>query len=129
MADGPEETTHYGRIHATYCDFTINEVRVGLTLLFEWGSDFAIARLVEEILVGWNIFVGHKWPFILLIYLLSNIIVGTVMQPGKKRRQKGILFFIHNRDITRILHSSFLFVSSNLSAAQCFFKIIRLLAR
>jgi len=51
-----------------------------LTLLFEWAGSFAIGRPVSEILVGWNIFAGYMWPYVLLAYLLSNLIVGTVLQ-------------------------------------------------
>jgi len=55
-----------------------------LTLLFEWIGSFAIGRPVEEILIGWNIFAGYMWLYVLLAYLLSNLIVGTVLHPGKK---------------------------------------------
>lgn len=57
---------------------------LGLTLLFEWGGSLAIGRPVEEILIGWNIFAGYMWPYVLLTYLLSNLIVGTILRPGKK---------------------------------------------
>jgi hypothetical protein len=57
---------------------------LGLTLLFEWGGSFAIGRPVEEILIGWNISVGYMWPYVLLTYLLSPLIVGTMLHPGKK---------------------------------------------
>jgi len=64
---------------------TIDLVHVGvlwliLTLLFEWAGSFAIGRPVDEILVGWNIFAGYMWPYVLLTYLLSNLMVGTIMQ-------------------------------------------------
>jgi hypothetical protein len=51
-----------------------------LTLLFEWVGSFAIGRPVSEILVGWNIFAGYMWPYVLLTYLLSNLIVGTILR-------------------------------------------------
>ncbi len=57
---------------------------LGLELLFEWGGSSAIGRPVQEILIGWNIFNGHMWPYVLLTYLLANLIVGTVLHPGKK---------------------------------------------
>ena len=57
---------------------------LGLTLLFEWGGSLAIGRPVEEILIGWNIFVGYMWPYVLLAYLSSNLIVGTFLHPGKQ---------------------------------------------
>jgi len=57
---------------------------LGLTLLFEWGGSFAIGRPIEEILIGWNIFAGYMWPYVLLTYLLSNLIVGTVLHPRRR---------------------------------------------
>jgi ABC-type antimicrobial peptide transport system permease subunit len=57
---------------------------LGLTLVFEWGGSFAIGRPVDEILIGWNIFAGYLWPYVLLTYLLSPLIVGTILHPGKK---------------------------------------------
>jgi len=60
---------------------------LGLSLLFEWGGSLAIGRPVQEILIGWNIFAGYMWPFVLLTYLLSPLIVGTILHPGKRRTQ------------------------------------------
>ena len=57
---------------------------LGLTLLFEWGGSLATGRPVDEILIGWNIFAGYLWPYVLLTYLLSPLIVGTILHPGKK---------------------------------------------
>ena len=57
---------------------------LGLTLIFEWVGSLAIGRPVEEILVGWNIFAGYMWPYVLLAYALSNLIVGMVLHPGRK---------------------------------------------
>jgi hypothetical protein len=57
---------------------------LSLTLLFEWGGSFAIGRPVHEILVGWNIFKGYLWPYVLLAYLLSNFIVGVTLRPERK---------------------------------------------
>jgi hypothetical protein len=67
---------------------TVDLVHVGLLwtlleLMFEWGGSLLIGRPVEEILVGWNIFAGYMWPYVLLTYLLSNLIVGVVLRPGK----------------------------------------------
>ena len=56
---------------------------LGLTLAFEWLGSFALGRPIQEILVGWNIFAGYMWPYVLLTYLLSPLIVGTVLHPGK----------------------------------------------
>lgn len=64
---------------------------LGLTLLFEWGGSFAIGRSVEEILIGWNIFRGHMWPYVLLSYFSSNLILGTILQLGKKNLKKNLL--------------------------------------
>jgi len=60
-----------------------------LTLVFEWGGSFAIGRPVHEILVGWNIFRGYMWPYVLLAYLLSNLIVGVTLHPRRKTIQKA----------------------------------------
>ncbi|MGQ9718910.1 MAG: hypothetical protein ACUVWK_03590 [Nitrososphaerales archaeon] len=57
---------------------------LGLTLLFEWGGSLAIGRPIEEILIGWNIFVGYMWPYVLLTYLLSNLIIGTILHQVRK---------------------------------------------
>lgn len=56
---------------------------LGLTLAFEWLGSFALGRPVHEILVGWNVFAGYMWPYVLLTYLLSNLIIGTVFHPGQ----------------------------------------------
>ena len=57
---------------------------LGLELLFEWGGSLASGRPVQEILIGWNIFDGHMWPYVLLTYLFANLIVGKILHPGKK---------------------------------------------
>jgi hypothetical protein len=57
---------------------------LALTLVFEWGGSFIIRRPVSEIVVGWNIFAGYMWPYVLLAYLSSNFIVGMLLNPGKK---------------------------------------------
>ena len=56
---------------------------LGLTLTFEWAGSLAIGRPVEEILIGWNIFAGYMWPYVLLAYALSNPLVGIILHPGK----------------------------------------------
>ena len=58
---------------------------LGLTLAFEWLGSLAIGRPVEEILVGWNVFEGYMWPYVLLTYLLSPVVVGTVLHPSRKQ--------------------------------------------
>lgn len=62
----------------------IGLVWLGLEEIFEWGGSFILGRPVEEILVGWNIFAGYMWPYVMLAYLLSNLIVGTILRPDKK---------------------------------------------
>ncbi|TFG26863.1 hypothetical protein EU528_13730 [Candidatus Thorarchaeota archaeon] len=54
-----------------------------LELTFEWGGSFLLGRPVEEILIGWNIFAGYMWPYVLLTYLFSSLIIGAVLHPGK----------------------------------------------
>lgn len=56
---------------------------LGLELLFEWGGSLALGTPVPEILIGWNIFAGYMWPYVLLTYLFANLIVGTLLHPGK----------------------------------------------
>jgi hypothetical protein len=58
---------------------------LGLELLTEWGGSLAMGRSVQEILIGWNIFAGYMWPYVLLTYLFSNLIVGTALRQRKKR--------------------------------------------
>jgi len=65
--------------------FHMGMLWLGLTLLFEWGGSLIIRRPVEEIVVGWNIFAGYMWPYVLLSYLLANPIVGMILRPGKKQ--------------------------------------------
>ena len=60
---------------------------LSLALIFEWAGSFAIGRSIEEVLIGWNISAGYMWPYVLLTYSLSNIIVGTVLHPGKNEIQ------------------------------------------
>jgi hypothetical protein len=62
----------------------IGLVWLGLEEIFEWGGSFILRRSVAEILVGWNIFAGYMWPYVMLTYLLSNLIVGVTLHPGTK---------------------------------------------
>jgi hypothetical protein len=57
---------------------------LGLTLLFEWGGSLPMGRPVEEILIGWNILAGYMWPYVLLTYLLSPLLVGTILHTDTK---------------------------------------------
>lgn len=54
-----------------------------LTLIFEWGGSLVIGRPLREILIGWNIFAGYMWPYVLLSYLLAPLIVGTILKHQK----------------------------------------------
>jgi len=51
---------------------------MGSWLVLEWVGSFFMQRSVSEILVGWDIFNGHMWPYVLAAYLTSSLIVGTV---------------------------------------------------
>ncbi len=66
---------------------TVGIMWLGLELLFEWGGSLAIGRPVQEILVGWNIFAGYMWPYVLLTYLLSPLAVGVTLHPGKEQNK------------------------------------------
>lgn len=69
----------------------IGLVWLGLEEIFEWGGSSILRRSVEEILIGWNIFAGYMWPYVMLAYLLANLIVGVTLHPGRKKAaQKGI---------------------------------------
>lgn len=57
-----------------------------LTLIFEWIGSLAIGRSVEDILIGWNIFKGYMWPYVLVTYFTSNIFVGFLI--GKKNDKR-----------------------------------------
>jgi hypothetical protein len=59
---------------------------MGFWLVFEWGGSLLVQRSVSEILVGWNIFKGYMWPYVLLTYLLSSLIIGTILRLGKSRQ-------------------------------------------
>jgi hypothetical protein len=59
---------------------------MGFWLIFEWGGSLAVGRPVSEILVGWNIFKGFMWPYVLLTYLLSSLIIGTILRLSKNRQ-------------------------------------------
>jgi len=56
-----------------------------LTLIFEWVGSFVIGRPVEEILIGWNIWVGYMWPYVLLTYFASNLLVGVFLHLGRDK--------------------------------------------
>ncbi len=55
----------------------------GLWLVFEWGGSLIAGRTVDEILIGWNIFNGYMWPYVLLSYLTSSLIIGMIIYKPK----------------------------------------------
>jgi len=55
---------------------------MGMVLAFEWVGSFMQRRPVHEILIGWHVNRGYMWPYVLLAYLLSPLIVGLTLNPG-----------------------------------------------
>jgi hypothetical protein len=53
-----------------------------MVLAFEWVGSFIMRRPVHEILEGWHIEKGYMWPYVLLAYFLSPLIVGLLLSPG-----------------------------------------------
>ncbi len=53
-----------------------------MVLAFEWIGSFVILRPVSEILEGWHVEKGYMWPYVLLAYFLSPLIVGLLLNPG-----------------------------------------------
>ncbi len=53
-----------------------------MILAFEWIGSFVLRRPVHEVLVGWHIERGYMWPYVLLAYLSSPLIVGSLFHPG-----------------------------------------------
>jgi hypothetical protein len=74
----------YVKKYATMDLVHVGFLWLGLTLLFERGGSLAIRRPINEILIGWNILAGYMWSYVLLTYLMSPLIVGTILHPGKK---------------------------------------------
>lgn len=56
---------------------------LSMILAFEWGGSLLIRRPVREILVGWHINRGYMWPYVLAAYLLSPLLVGVLLHPGR----------------------------------------------
>jgi hypothetical protein len=54
-----------------------------LILAFEWIGSFLTRRPVREILEGWHVERGFMWPYVLLTYLLSPLIIGLIFHPGQ----------------------------------------------
>jgi hypothetical protein len=53
-----------------------------LILAFEWMGSFILRRPLKEILIGWHIERGWMWPYVLLTYLLSPLLVGLFLRPA-----------------------------------------------
>ena len=51
-----------------------------LWLAFEWAGSFLLRRPVREVLVGWHVGRGYMWPYVLLTYLLSPLVVGLLIR-------------------------------------------------
>lgn len=53
-------------------------------LVFEWAGSLLIQRRpVDEILVGWQVWKGYMWPYVLATYLLANSLVGFVWRRAR----------------------------------------------
>jgi len=53
-----------------------------MVLAFEWIGSLLIRRPIREILVGWHVERGYMWPYVLLTYLLSPLVVGLLLNPS-----------------------------------------------
>jgi hypothetical protein len=53
-----------------------------LVLAFEWVGSLILRRPIKEILVGWHIENGYMWPYVLLAYFLSPVLVGVTLNPS-----------------------------------------------
>ena len=53
--------------------------------IFEWGGSLAVGRPVSDILIGWHIFQGYMWPYVMMAYMLSSLIVGTILNLCKRK--------------------------------------------
>lgn len=65
--------------------FQVGVLWLTLTLVFEWVGSIAMGRSIEDILVGWNVFNGHMWPYVLLTYFSSNLVIGYFIRMGEKQ--------------------------------------------
>jgi hypothetical protein len=53
-------------------------------LVIEWPGSLLMGRPVSDIVVGWNIAKGYMWPYVLVVYLTSSLIIGSLL-PHKER--------------------------------------------
>ncbi len=60
---------------------------LALTLLFEWGGSLLLLRRpVSDIVVGWQVWKGYMWPYVLAAYALSNLLVGLALRPSEQKQ-------------------------------------------
>lgn len=74
----------FAHIHRTVEYLLAGAFWMLLWLAFEWVGSFIIRRPVQEILEGWHIERGYMWPYVLLTYLLSPLVVGLLLNPGQQ---------------------------------------------
>lgn len=53
-----------------------------MVLAFEWVGSLILRRRVHEILEGWHVEKGYMWPYVLLAYLFSPLVVGLLLGRG-----------------------------------------------
>ena len=53
-----------------------------LWIAFEWIGSLLTRRRVQEILEGWQIENGYMWPYVLLTYFLSPLMIGLLLNPA-----------------------------------------------
>jgi hypothetical protein len=59
---------------------------LGSALIFEWAGSLLIQRRsVDDILIGWRIWEGYMWPYVLLTYATANYIVGSLLMRRSAR--------------------------------------------
>jgi hypothetical protein len=69
---------HFAKID-TFANFLLAGLLwMSLVLAFEWIGSLLMLRPVSEILIGWHIENGYMWPYVLLAYLLSPLLVGSI---------------------------------------------------
>ena len=51
---------------------------LAMILAFEWLGSAILRRPVKEILEGWHVERGYMWPYVLVAYLLSPLVVGEI---------------------------------------------------
>src|SRR5581483_1953855 len=55
-----------------------------MILAFEWIGSFILRRPLHEILEAWHVEKGYMWPYVLLAYLLSPLVVGLVLNAAEQ---------------------------------------------